>query len=97
MENVMKHGPMRTCPELVRTVAMHVSRALVFMQERGFFHGDVKPENLLFESVPDREGNPACYPNVRLIDFGHSQYVRSPFSPPPPPPPFLLSRSSMGM
>lgn len=83
LDHVMKLGPMRTCSELARYVVRDIARALVHMEGKGLFHGDVKLENVLFDSAPDRGGHKChsdrprqcCFPGVRLIDFGHSNLI----------------------
>lgn len=80
LEYVLTRGPMRARPALGVWVLNNVGTALSYMKTMGVFHGDVKPENLLFEHpVAPADNNTSSaheqFPAVRLIDFGHAQYL----------------------
>lgn len=69
---------MRARPALAMWVLNNVGTALSYMKTMGVFHGDVKPENLLFEhpvAPADGTTHEMQFPAVRLIDFGHAQYM----------------------
>jgi serine/threonine-protein kinase len=61
------------------TVAFQMAKALQHVHEKGFIHGDVKPENIIL-SIAEK-GN---QPYAKLHDFGTSQTVEEAllFSPP---------------
>ncbi|KAJ3088914.1 Serine/threonine-protein kinase ulk2 [Physocladia obscura] len=60
----------------VRQIIQRVAMALAEVHARGFYHGDIKLENILVEAVvPDCFG--AKSPEIRLADFGHARRVAS--------------------
>ncbi|KAJ3093337.1 hypothetical protein HK100_006673 [Physocladia obscura] len=64
--------PIRQVKQIIQRVAM----ALAEVHTRGFYHGDIKLENILVEAVV-----PGCSssksPEIRLADFGHARRVAS--------------------
>ncbi|KAI8616632.1 kinase-like domain-containing protein [Chytriomyces sp. MP71] len=56
--------PVQPVKDLVRQVA----QGLQFLHQRGFYHGDVKVENILVQDTA-REGG------VKLADFGHANHA----------------------
>ena len=60
---LLRHGPLK--PREAFKLAIQMADALAQVHSRGIFHGDVKPENILFtaEKIP------------RLTDFNVSRYI----------------------
>lgn len=63
---------------LADTVCLHMLRALAFLAEKQVAHRDVKPENILFISVPAQYRQPGSFSSAapyhfQLTDFGCSQ------------------------
>ncbi|KAJ3087989.1 hypothetical protein HK100_008188, partial [Physocladia obscura] len=52
----------------IKQIIKQTASALAGMHSRGFYHGDVKLENVLIQSVDDGIA-------IRLADFGHTQHI----------------------
>ncbi|KAJ3074280.1 hypothetical protein HDU98_011635 [Podochytrium sp. JEL0797] len=59
----------------IKRVFRECVKAVQSIHNAGFFHGDVKVENLLAALDPTVQGADGAYPNVKLADFGHCQRV----------------------
>ncbi|KAJ3116664.1 hypothetical protein HK100_001001 [Physocladia obscura] len=57
--------PIRVIKKIVKQVAL----SLAVIHSRGFYHGDIKLENILVQSGGLSD------PEIRLADFGHSKHV----------------------
>ncbi|KAJ3342879.1 Serine/threonine-protein kinase dclk3 [Entophlyctis luteolus] len=57
--------------EPIKSIVAETSRALLEMHSLGFFHGDVKIENVLVQS----SGRSNALQTTRLADFGHAKHV----------------------
>ncbi|KAJ3018727.1 UNVERIFIED_CONTAM: hypothetical protein HDU68_011009 [Siphonaria sp. JEL0065] len=57
--------------EPVKRIIKQVAMALLFIHEAGYFHGDVKCENILVAQTID------SIANIRLADFGHSRPINN--------------------
>lgn len=53
--------------KMIQTVARDTATGLSFMHKKGIIHCDIKPENILFNSI--------SFDGVKIIDFGCSCYV----------------------
>ncbi|KAJ3117661.1 MAP kinase kinase (MEK) [Physocladia obscura] len=67
--------PDKTMPLLplpvIKNIAFQVIRGMMhFHEQHGFFHGDIKAENVLVIGAPDNSKDYDC--EVRICDFGHA-------------------------
>jgi len=65
LNQLLKHRD-RLEPRMAVEIAYQIAAALDYMHAKGFFHLDVKPNNILFREPFD----PAVSPEAVLIDFG---------------------------
>ena len=57
---------------VIRSVAAQVLALLCLMHSQGLVHADLKPENVLVESLHDPESSPEPHARVKVVDFGNS-------------------------
>lgn len=65
-----KHHQTPSCyltAEAIRSVALQMLSAIIFMHRHGFIHADLKPENILM--VQQEQGE--VLPQIKLVDFGN--------------------------
>ncbi|CDW77289.1 protein kinase [Stylonychia lemnae] len=67
---LMKNRTSNLPEEKIKSIMYQVISALAFCHKQGFFHRDMKPENLLMNSVNGQE-------QVKLADFGLAREIRS--------------------
>ncbi|KAJ3342877.1 hypothetical protein HDU83_005919 [Entophlyctis luteolus] len=60
----------------VKHIIRQTAAAIAEMHAQGFYHGDIKVENILVQSeqAPAGAATPAL-PRVRLADFGHAKHI----------------------
>ncbi|KAJ3231494.1 hypothetical protein HDU81_003720 [Chytriomyces hyalinus] len=61
----------------VKFIVRQIAAALYHLHKRGYYHGDIKQENILVQ-LPDAPQNPneradVDRPRIRLADFGHAR------------------------
>ncbi|KAJ3014621.1 UNVERIFIED_CONTAM: hypothetical protein HDU68_000193 [Siphonaria sp. JEL0065] len=57
--------------KLIKHVIHQIASALLVMHDTGYYHGDVKVENILVQSSTDSQS-----PRIMLADYGHTKQVR---------------------
>ena len=57
---------------VIRSIAAQVLALLCLMHSQGLVHADLKPENVLVESLHDPESSPEPHARVKVVDFGNS-------------------------
>ncbi|KAJ3118265.1 hypothetical protein HK100_000638 [Physocladia obscura] len=68
--------PLHPIKHIIKRVALAIAK----VHSLGFYHGDIKLENILVKSTSSSSKNTASGPAVRLADFGHAKYVSFGFS-----------------
>ncbi|KAJ3051745.1 hypothetical protein HDU99_008334, partial [Rhizoclosmatium hyalinum] len=72
-DNLKRHkGHTRIPLEIIKNLMYQIALALLAMHDTGYYHGDIKMENVLIQVAE----NDVLHPSVKLADYGHTRRVK---------------------